>query len=150
MHSSKQLQPQSVRKSWTWRCSNTNHSVISFSYVSALFVFRTFVCVSVNVLLSDILHPAKSWVLTINKLISFVNFFSQCLGNKHITGRNAFMMIFIHGSKCIENEQVLVKTGNKQVNFFKPNRYRAKRKLIEPGLDIIFMSWTLHSLTKFL
>ena len=54
-------------------------------------------------------------------------------------------MVFIHESKCIENEQVLVKAGNEQVNFLKPNRggystLREKRKLIEPGLDIIFLS----------
>ena len=43
-------------------------------------------------------------------------------------------------NQCIENEQVLVKAGNEQVNFLKPNRYRTKRKLIELGLDIIFIS----------
>ena len=34
-------------------------------------------------------------------------------------------MVFIHESKCIENEQVLVKAGNEQVNFLNSNRYRA-------------------------
>ena len=98
-------------------------------------------CVSANVFLSGILYPAKSWVLTIKKAYLFCDFMlSQCLGNQNITVKNAFMMIFIHESKCIVKEQVLVKAGNEQVNFLKPNRYRAKRKLIEPGLDIIFMS----------
>ena len=41
--------------------------------------------------------------------------------------------------KVYKNEQALMKEGNEQVNFLKPNRHRAKQKSIKLGLDVIFI-----------
>ena len=60
-------------------------------------------------------------------------------------------MVFIHESKCIENEQVLVKAGNKQVNFFEAeSRYRAKRKLIVHGWTLfLYLEHCIHRRSRF-
>ena len=54
-------------------------------------------------------------------------------------------MVFIHESKGIENEQVLVKAGNEPVKFFEAESLPSKAKI---SFDIIFISGTLHSQTK--
>ena len=48
-------------------------------------------------------------------------------------------MVFIHEVKVYRKRTTLIKAGNEQVNFLKPNRHRAKRKLFELCLDVIFI-----------
>ena len=109
IHSSIQLQPQSEKAGHEDAGILITHlyPFLRFS-IHCLCLGLNFVCVSANVLLSDsmltILYPANSRFLTINKLISFVILLYLSVGEIKTLQLKMLCMVFIHKSKCIENE----------------------------------------------